>query len=124
MSFTVMWLKLALLAMASILSIRPSRGLSTCMEMAMKVSLPCSFSSQFKGMHLLCRIAFNFRSILLHLGCGRLIVLVMASSIQPRISLRVSLVPSSKRFFVEIGGPILLPVSDGAEKISVIACSS
>lgn len=100
MSFTVIWLKLALLAMASILSIWPSRALSTCMGMALKVSLPCSFSIQLNGMHLLRWIAFNSRSILSHLGCGRMIVLAMPSSIQPRISVRVSQVPSSKSFFV------------------------
>ena len=41
--FTVMLLKLALLAMARILSTCPRRGLPTCMAMAAKVSLPCSF---------------------------------------------------------------------------------
>ena len=57
-----------------------------------------------------------------HLGRGRMMVQVMPSSIQPIISLRVSQVPSSMSFFVDIGGPILLPVSEGAGKMSVIAC--
>ena len=72
-------------------------------------------------MLLLRGIAFNSISILSHLGCGRLIVLVIPSSTQPRISLQVSQVPSSKSFFVEMGGPILLPVSDGDGKMYVIA---
>ena len=116
MVFTVMLLKLALLAIARILSTCPSRGLPTCMAMAAKVSLPCSFSSLLKMTQLLCFIAFNSSMILSHFGCGRLIILVMPSSIQPRISLRVFQVPPSMSFFVDIGGPILLPVSDGAGK--------
>ena len=81
MLFTVIWLNLDLLAMARILSIRPSRGLPTCMVMAVKVSLLCSFSSLLKVMHLLPLIAFNSSRNLLHLGYGRLIVLVMPSII-------------------------------------------
>ena len=121
MLFTVIWLNLALLAMARILLICPSRGLSTCMAMAVKVSLPCSVSSWLKGMHLLHLMAFNSSRILSHLGWGRLIVLVMPSSIQPWISLHVSHVLSSMSFFVDMGAPILLPVSDGEGKMSVIA---
>ena len=52
---------------------------------------------------------------------GGLIVLVMPFSTQPRVSLRISQVPSAKNFFVDIEGPILPPVSAGAGKMYVIA---
>ena len=93
------------------------------MATAMNVSLPCSSYKRFLGIVLLRLMDFNSSRILSPLGCGRLLILVILSKTQPRISLQVSQVPSSRSFLVEMGGPILLPVSYGCGKMSVMACS-
>ena len=66
---------------------------------------------------------FSSSRMLLHLACGKVSVLVMPSSIQSRISLWISQVPTPSSFLTEIGGTIFLPVLYGGGNTAVMTWS-
>ena len=108
-------------ALAINASIGPSSGFPIGNAIDANWSLPCNCRKRVMGTFVSRLTALNSAKILSHFVVGSSIVNAMPSSSQPRISLRVSHVPSAMSFFTLIGGPILLPVIDGGGNISDIA---
>ena len=122
LSASFIFVAFALSAIDSILSIGPRRALPHGSAMEVNCSLPCIFRRAETEIGALDRrIALSSRRTASDFFGGSSIARAMPSMSQPRISFRVSQVPSSISFLVEMAGPMVLPEMDGPGKTFSIA---